>query len=331
MKTLTTLLIATAFMFQACGNGTEKTTTEQTAVTESEHHSSIETQTVEIPSEFTSLIRPGEKLELGKTYTDTLTYTGYDDNGDDWLFFVARGTDTLSLIYNNNDKTDLFKGEEIEVQWKVDSIRYAGDSEFLNYREFLVSAKRLQPYKLTNKNVKFLWRETHYDEEYETDISRIYLDHDYISTISEPEKAALAYVATFIGNECAWDGKVADDRSNLKCSILWALDLGYQCSYEHLGFLRFWFRNNEEILDELEACPTMPDGATVQDTFEEINIAVESNTITVSFKANGFNMREQRSWNWTEKMIFEFKENELLLLSDEKSPLERHTFEVTGN
>ena len=195
-----------------------------------------------------------------------------------------------------------------------------------------MSARRLQPFELRAKKLKFLWRETRYEQLYDADISRIYLDEDYIdSSMSEPEKAALAYVATFIGNECMWDGKPRENRSNLKFSILWALDLGYQCSYEHLGFLRFWFRNNDKILQELEGCPSIPDGATVQDTFDEIHIEVEGSIIVVSFKASGINLREGKSWNWKQKMSFEFKENELLLLKDEKSPVEHHTFQVKAN
>lgn len=47
---------------------------------------------------------------------------------------------------------------------------------------------------------------------------------------------------------------------------------------------------------------------------------------TLFFKANGFNMREQRSWKWTETHVYEFKENELLLLKKEVSPREVATF-----
>src|SRR5690606_40506381 len=109
------------------------------------------------------------------------------------------------------------------------------------------------------------------------------------------------------------------------------LDLGYQCSYKHLNFLRFWFRNDKNILKELENCPTTPDGATVQDTFDEINIESEENMITIFFKANGINMREGKTWSWTEKHYFEFKKNELILLKKDISQIKRDTYEVRGN
>ena len=317
MKKIIIILSTTFFFFQSCGNGTEKKTTN----TKKKVHTTVAT----IPTKFTSLLRPNEKLELGKIYTDKVKYVNFDDNGDNWLFLVKKDKDTIALISLDIEKSEFIRGDELEIQWKMDSIRNAGDPEFLDFREFLVSAKKIKPLKLTDKKIKFLWREE------EDGISYIKLNEEYIKQISEPEKAVLAYVATNIGNECEWDGKANENRSNLKCKILWSLDLGYQCSYTHLDFLRFWFRNNKGILKELENCPTTPDGATVQDTFDEINLEIEGNIITVFFKANGINMREEKTWSWTEKHIFEFKKNELILLKKDISQMERGTFEVRGN
>lgn len=319
MKNLIILLLTTTLFFQSCGNEAEKKATE-----------TLQTTADRVPTEFTSPLRPNEKLELGKVYTDTIKYVEFDDNGDNWLVVVEKNNDTIGLIYDK-EQSDFFRGEEIEIKWKIDSIRYAGDPEFLNKTAYLVSAKRIKPFKLTDNKIKFLWREMQYLEDLEGDFNVIVLNEEYIKNISEPEKAALSYIATFVENECEWDGKADENRSNLKCKILWALDLGYQCSYEHLSFLRFWFRNNKDILNELKNCPTTPDGATVQDTFDEINVEIQGNMITVFFKANGINIREGRSWSWTEKHYFEFKKNELLFLKKDISPMERGTVDVRGN
>ncbi len=283
-----------------------------------------------IQVELKSSLRPNEKLQLGTVNTDIVKYVSYDDNGDNSLVFVEKDQDTIGLI-TFGEKPDHIRGEEIEIQWKIDSIRYAGDSEFLDYTEFVISTKTLKPLTLANKKVKVLWRETQYSEEYKTDINNIVLNDEYIKTISEPEKAALAYIATFIGNECEWDGKASTTRSNLKCKILWSLGLGYQCSFTHLEFLRFWFRYNPEILKELENCPTTPEGATVQDTFDEIDMEIKDNKIVLYFKASGFNMRESKSWSWSETHYYDFIDNELNLIKKEKSPVERKIVEVSGN
>ncbi|SKB91576.1 hypothetical protein SAMN05660841_03064 [Sphingobacterium nematocida] len=185
--------------------------------------------------------------------------------------------------------------------------------------------------KTLNKTIKFLWREDKYDEELKGTYNLITINTEFCKTITGPEKAALAYVATFIGNECSWDGKATAGRTNLKCKILTALQLGYQCSEQHLGFLRQWFRNDEKNVQKLESCPTIPDGATVQDTFDEIILTVKGNQIIVSFKANGVNIREGRRWYWTQSDYFEFRENEIRWLKKEKSPLTYETFKISAN
>lgn len=318
---LSLLMIVLSF-FQSCEKKTENLNKENSKNKNSELKNVADT--------FKSPLRPNEKIQLEKVYLDTVQFVNFNDNGDDWQFIVKKNKDTIRLIYNN-DNPKFIRRDELEIKWKMDSLRPAGDPEYLDYSEYLISAKVIKPLKLADKKVKFLWREFQYDKELSTDINIIILNKNYIKSISDPEKAALAYATTFIGNECSWDGKANDSRGNLKCKILTALGLGYQCSNEHLGFLRFWFRSNKEILKELENCPTTPDGATVQDTFEEINIETSGNKILVFFKASGVNLREGKSWNWTEKHFFEFKKNELILLKKEISPTHYSNFEVEGN
>lgn len=322
MRIIIPFLIAIATTWQTCKNKTQHTTKTEEETTLNNTNS--------VPNDLKSILRPNENLELGKIYTDQVNFVKFDDNGDEWLFIVEKNKDTISLIYNK-EHSEFFRGEELEIQWKIDSIRYAGDPEFLNFTEFLVTSKRIKPLKLTDKKIKFLWKETRYVEEWKTEINSIELNQEYIHTISEPEKAVLAYIATSIGNECEWDGKANEYRSNLKCKILWALNLGYQCSNTHLDFLRFWFRNDSKIMDELTSCPTTPDGSTIQDTFDEINIEILNNKIFVFFKASGINMREGKSWNWTEKHTYEFKLNEIILLKKEITPTIHDSFEVRGN
>lgn len=313
------VLFVLVSLVQSCKEQPQKTTKkeiEKSSIIEK----SIEEGTITSPTEFKSKLMAYENLKLNTVYTDTVNYVKFDDNFDYWLFFVKKQKDTIGLIYNKEELPKFVKGEEIEIQWKMDSLRPAGDPEFLDFKEFCLSAKRLKPLLLANKKVKFLWREDKYDEELKTDINSIVLNQEYIATISDSEKAVLAYIATFIGNECEWDGKPNENRSNLKCKIPWALGLNYQCSSEHLDFLKFWFRNNEDILAELEKCPKKPSGATVQNTFDEINLEVANNTIMVFFKASGYNLRENEHWKWTEKHVFKFKENELIHTKKEVSP-----------
>lgn len=271
--------------------------------------------------EYKSPLRPGENLTLGKIYTDTIQFLGINHEADEPLFIIQKNKTTPGLI-DRKLLVDFIKGEELEIQWKIDSIRYAGDPEALNFTEFLVDAKKLKGLELTDKKIKFLWRVM------KDEMSLIQLNDDFIKNITEPEKAALAYVATFVGNECEWDGPVGEDRENLKCKIPWALGLRYQCSHEHLDFLKSWFRNNPEVLKELAACPTIPDGANSQSTFDEIHLEVQGNQIIVFFKATGINLRAGKTWDWTEKHFFTFKDDHLILDEKEVSPRDEQRFEM---
>ena len=271
---------------------------------------------------YSSKLRPQQSLQLGKLYTDTVIFDHVGEYGDYTWVSVFKGKDTVGLVVYDQP-VPFIKGEEIALQWKIDSIRYAGDEEYLEHVAYFVSAKKLKPLTLADKKVKILGRATVYDQQLKTDVNSIQLNQKFLRTISDPEKAALAYIATFIGNECDWDGPAADDRSNLKCKLLTALNLGYQCSAEHLDFLNYWFRSNKEILKELQGCPTIPDGATIQNTFEAIHLEVKNQRITLSFDVQAINLREGKSWTWNEKNIFDFKENQLILVKKEKTaPLE---------
>lgn len=175
------------------------------------------------------------------------------------------------------------------------------------------------PAKSTDRTVKFLWRDKN---------STMIVDKEFCKTITAPEKAALGYVATFIGNECSWDGAYTENRSNLKCEILTALGLGYQCSEKHLGFLRNWFRDDAKSLKELENCPTTPNTATIQDTFDEITITTKGNKISIFFKANGVNLREETSWSWSETNDFEVTGDKIKLVKKDKSAIDQQTFGI---
>ena len=178
--------------------------------------------------------------------------------------------------------------------------------------------------KLTDKTVKFLWRADKYDDALKTTFNSIFINEDYCKTITDAEKAALGYVATFIGNECKWDGNYNDERRNLKCKILTALNLGYQCSNKHLGFLRQMFKSDAKVLEELKPgnCPTTPDGATIQETFDEINLSIKGNEIVICYKVSGINTRESKSWNWTETDTFQLNTDNIKLIKKEKSKFE---------
>lgn len=128
-------MISIGLGLQSCKKETENVTKDNP------NHKKIEAE--KIPSKFKSPLRPNENIVLGKIYTDTVNFVNFNDDGDDSQFIVEKNKDTIRLIYNNDDPKFL-RGNELEIKWKMDSMRPAGDSEFLDYREFLVSAKKIK-------------------------------------------------------------------------------------------------------------------------------------------------------------------------------------------
>lgn len=182
--------------------------------------------------------------------------------------------------------------------------------------------------KLQDTTVQILWRDDKYDEELKDTFNTIIVNEAYCKTLPDAARAAVGYVATFIGNECWWDGEAKKDRSNLKCKILSALDLGYQCSDRHLGFLRQWFRGDKKALHELQNCPTTPYTATIQDSFDEIKLTVKGDQILLWFSATGVNVREGETWSWTETDHFQVDHDKVMLITVDKSKVEHGKFTV---
>lgn len=169
------------------------------------------------------------------------------------------------------------------------------------------------------ESVRFLWREERYDETLQDTFNTIVINDTLSRSLSDPKRAALGFVATFVGSECYWDGAMAVDRSNLQCKVLTALDLGYQCSETHLGFLRNWFRNDSSSLKQLETCPTIPYTATVQSSFDYINLTIWADTIEVTSGISGMNMRAGEHWSWREIDWFKINGNTISHVGSERT------------
>lgn len=207
------------------------------------------------------------------------------------------------------------------------------ENESKTHSESDASGDEFLTHTLTDTTIQFLWREMKYDSSLNDTFNSIFINQDYLSSLTKPEKAAIGYVATFIGNECWWDGEANENRSNLDCKIISALGLGYQCSDEHLGFLRKWFSTDKKVIAELKKtnCPTTPFTSTRQNTFDEIKLTVKTDSILVFYRANGINMREQESWMWNETVYFKVLENNIRLIKKVKSDVRYEEFEMTEN
>lgn len=168
---------------------------------------------------------------------------------------------------------------------------------------------------LKDTTIQVIWREWKYDSVSKDTNNTIILNDQYFKNISDQEKAAIGYIATFTGSECWWDGDAKPDSSNLICKVINALGLGYQCSDTHLKFLQQWFRKSDSILKELRACPIIPMNAWEQNTFYNLKIHTNIDTIKIQYEADDANMKERKFYHWTEEISFKASQDNLFLIS----------------
>ena len=317
------ILLIASFVF-CCSSCTSNTPKKESDTNETSDVVEINQDTVTTSSEenkpltqnFSSNLRPNENLELGKIYTDTVTFLNFIDDYDEWYIAIEKNNDTTYIINNDeNTVSEYFNGNQIIINWKIDSIRYAGDIETLAFKEFLVASKKTATNQ--NQKVNILWREVLYDEALKMDINTIVLNTAYQKFITPQERAALGYVATFVGSECEWEGGQPDqNKSNLNCQLLTYLNLGNQCSEKHLSYLNQWFSEDTTTIEKLKVCPKIPNTATIQTTFNKVHLTHNSTakTLLVEYEIMAINVRENENTQLQATELFQYDLNHITLI-----------------
>lgn len=84
-------------------------------------------------SVYTSNIHPGEKLPIGKVYSDNFEFFDYNDEGDDLHINVLKDGKIYTFVANELSdiiiSNPLFKqGDLLKIQWEIDFLTPAGDN-----------------------------------------------------------------------------------------------------------------------------------------------------------------------------------------------------------
>jgi len=92
--------------------------------------------------------------------------------------------------------------------------------------------------------------------------------------------------------------------------------------------LRKWFKNDKKSLERLTDCSAIPYTASSQSTFDYIDIITKGDTIKITFKASGFNMRYQESWSSKVENTFILKNDNLVFVKSIESENEKESFKI---
>jgi hypothetical protein len=177
----------------------------------------------------------------------------------------------------------------------------------------------ISPVATGDTSIYLLWRKNIFDSAYMDTINVIFINDKYCCVMNDAQKAAFAYAAMFIGNDCDWDGGMNEQGSNLHCLVPGVLGLGYQCSETQLNFLRQWFRSDSAALASLEECPIIPYTATIQTTFDRLIMNCSGDTIHMNARCTGINMEYGDSWTWEQSQTFLVKADAIFLIEVKKS------------
>lgn len=108
------------------------------------------------------------KKQFDKTPKNTKTileFIDYNDNGDYMLLNAKKGNTLYSFINDKNDDRSLLRGDQIEINWKWDTIYIAGDGETPELAEWLISVRKVKDgnvsvfRKTYNKQIAYYWSE----------------------------------------------------------------------------------------------------------------------------------------------------------------------------
>ena len=78
---------------------------------------------------YTLSIRPNEKLQVGKVYTDSFEYLDYNNETDNVKLIVKKDGKIYTFVADElyGDIVELNKGDLLEIQWNIDFLTPAGD------------------------------------------------------------------------------------------------------------------------------------------------------------------------------------------------------------
>lgn len=140
------LFLPTLALFCACGTPSGQPPAGATGKTDSLPAPPAPQQDTATTALYASDLRTDIKVPLGKVFTDTVTFVSFNDDGDYFLCQVRKGQQTISLVYDElaDHRPDLLRGDTIEIRWRMDSIRVAGDGESLQFTEWLSSARKIK-------------------------------------------------------------------------------------------------------------------------------------------------------------------------------------------
>lgn len=167
-------------------------------------------------------------------------------------------------------------------------------------------------YPLKNKTVVFFWNEIKYSPKVKSYTIFNHINEKYCKTISEPERAALAYISL----DAVSDGYF--DQSGEGQIIQSAINLDYQCSEKFISFMELWFKHDKKVLKQVNPCNELSDTSSSTVWFKKITLSVRGNKIYIDTIIEGYQRGNFDYW-FERNYVFLVKNKSIKLISEKRT------------
>lgn len=175
----------------------------------------------------------------------------------------------------------------------------------INKEPVLVSDEFAKHIANDNKKIKVAWH---------TEDGDLLINEEYINSISEPEKAVLAYAVVVYEQLCG-EHKGKSQGKELGCEMLSMLNLESKCSANHLNFLSEWYKGDDETLTMIHQCTILNNTSIRQVALRELYITTSKSTISLLCKVSSININKPNYLRkWSVEEVFEVKNEQIKLI-----------------
>ena len=139
------------------------------------------------------------------------------------------------------------------------------------------------------------------------------VDSSFVDKIDEPARMLMGWYLFAYGNECGLENKKP------KCQILNLLSVGNECDTVYLGALRKWFKDDMYRSIKLKKCPSLSAKGAIQNEFKYLYLERHQDTLSISYRVDGLNNSQEKSWNVERVERFIVVDNSLLSVRDKNN------------
>lgn len=167
------------------------------------------------------------------------------------------------------------------------------------------SNSSLNHIEVNGKKSKILWRGNE---------RNVFLNSDYLNSVSAPIRAILAYYCALSSSDCTWADSKASNNEDMICRLTDELKLGLQCQRGHLALLKQWF-HDERILSKInDDCFLSTNASSSYSLFDTLSIEEDGDKVKVNYVILFGSMRANTSAEKRGTDIFQIDGNTLKVL-----------------